>query len=65
MVLRAPFLVFEVTDMSDGKAKIDKKFELVRQISELADGVTLEYVTYEFRNGRILIESQADRRSPS
>ncbi|MCK5172464.1 MAG: hypothetical protein KAR47_03685 [Planctomycetes bacterium] len=51
--------------MSDGKAKIDKKFELVRQISELADGVTLEYVTYEFRNGRILIESQADRRSPS
>ncbi len=26
------------------KEKIDKKFELIRQISELADGVTLEYV---------------------
>jgi len=30
--------------MGTEKGKIDKKFELIRQISELADGVTLEYV---------------------
>ena len=30
--------------MSDDKTPIDKRSELIRKISELADGVTLEYV---------------------
>lgn len=30
--------------MSNNKANVDKKSELIRKISELADGVTLEYV---------------------
>ena len=30
--------------MDTEKGKIDKKLELIRKISELADGVTLEYV---------------------
>ncbi len=30
--------------MIDDKTKVDKKFELIRQISNLADGVTLEYI---------------------
>jgi len=43
-VLRAPFFGLLEIDMSDDKTKVDKKFELIRQISNLADGVTLEYI---------------------
>ncbi len=30
--------------MSDSKATVDKKLELIQKISEIADGLTLEYV---------------------
>ncbi len=30
--------------MSDSKATVDKKLELIQEISEIADGLTLEYV---------------------